>query len=102
MHSHRAEIARRNYADQCSQSHILWILLALRLESPTSIAAEWEHVRHARSLNSRDGIDIPQHLAKNCPAPHPAVAVVAVVVVHLDHGCAAGLESQIQDRKSTR
>jgi hypothetical protein len=45
---------------------------------------------------STPGIEsISQHLPQNHPAPHPAVAVIAVVVVYLDHGGAAGLESQI-------
>src|ERR1700693_6094319 len=92
MHPHRAQIARRYYADQSSQGHVLRVLLALRLESPTSIAAEWKHIRHARSFDARNGIDVPQHLAKNSPA---ARRVVSVVVIYLDHRSAAGLESQI-------
>ena len=61
-------------------------------QSPTAVAVERQHVRHARRFDARDGPYPPQDLLQDGPAPRQ---VVAVVEFDLDRRRVLRLKAQV-------
>src|ERR1035437_7621134 len=97
MHTHGAEVAWRYDADQGVEPRPVRIRLPLWRESPTPIATQRKHVRNAGRFDPGDRIDVAEDLLQDGAAPRP---VASIVVIYLDHGGPARLESQVHIQDS--